>query len=651
MLRRSLCWPFGAALLIFPVTTVSAQTETAPTAEVEFVNARLAAGDGDYRSAVEAFERAVAAAPFDPYIRLEYARLLIRLGQYGRPSELRGKRIQTALEQLGAAEAAAGGRLDTLREIGLLYLDLAQEEAKAIEPAKRALELVRQSRPDDPETLLPLGQIYRAQGDLPKAVETLRATAAILPGNSWVQSLLGRVLAELAQQKQREGALDQAEQMLREALAAGSQEVEPKVLLADLLSRRGEHDEAATLLLSIDEASLRPDIRQRLVWELFLKGDLGRAAEQVGRFGPESAASGKTLQVLLEVAQGNPDKGAESLAAVLSRTPGNDGAIGAVVRALVATGRRAQAESFLTSLVARLDGEPGKAGLIAARLELADLALGRNAWETVEAVLSPLAKSDPVPPGGWRLLYADALSQLGRGLEALRFLPEIASAEVDATNAPQVAKRAEIQLRLGQDTEAARTLAVLSTRQDSGMVLQAARVYQRLARFAEALPLLGRVLEIDAGSIEARYFVGVAQERLGRRPEAVTAFRELLERSPDFAPALNYLGYMWTEKGENLEEALQLVRRAVALDPNNAAYLDSLGWAHFQLGQLESARGHLERAAELLPEDATVLEHLGDLYQKLGRTEDAIKVYRRSLELEGDHRENVQHKLRGLTNG
>ncbi len=113
----------------------------------------------------------------------------------------------------------------------------------------------------------------------------------------------------------------------------------------------------------------------------------------------------------------------------------------------------------------------------------------------------------------------------------------------------------------------------------------------------------------------------------------------MLELEPDFHAALNYLGYTFAEAGINLEEALTLASRAVALDPDNGAYVDSLGWAYFRLGRPEQARNYLERAARLEPEDATLHEHLGDVYVALGQMERARQAYQRALELEGDNAE------------
>ena len=96
---------------------------------------------------------------------------------------------------------------------------------------------------------------------------------------------------------------------------------------------------------------------------------------------------------------------------------------------------------------------------------------------------------------------------------------------------------------------------------------------------------------------------------------------------------LNYLGYMWAERGENLARALELIQKAVDLDPGNGAYLDSLGWTYFQLGKLDLARKSLQTAFELSPDDPTIEEHLGDLGEKLGEIGKARAHWKRALTL------------------
>ena len=95
---------------------------------------------------------------------------------------------------------------------------------------------------------------------------------------------------------------------------------------------------------------------------------------------------------------------------------------------------------------------------------------------------------------------------------------------------------------------------------------------------------------------------------------------------------LNYLGYMMADKGTHVEEALKLIRKAVELEPMNGAYLDSLGWAYFKLGQYELAEENLRQAVERDQTDPTVHEHLGDLYEKTGRIRLAAAQWELSLQ-------------------
>ena len=211
-----------------------------------------------------------------------------------------------------------------------------------------------------------------------------------------------------------------------------------------------------------------------------------------------------------------------------------------------------------------------------------------------------------------------------------------------------LAKEAEILLSLDRNEEALERLELLAAGGGERNTLLAVEVYQRLERYADSIPLLERVIETNPDSTQARFWLGASLERTGRDGEAVSMFEALLEIDPQFAPALNYLGYMWAEQGTHLDQALEMVTLAVALEPDNGAYVDSLGWAHFRLGQLEQARDHLERAAALVGEDAVVFEHLGDLYVAMGWPDKAREVYERALALEGENADAVRRKLADL---
>jgi Tfp pilus assembly protein PilF len=145
---------------------------------------------------------------------------------------------------------------------------------------------------------------------------------------------------------------------------------------------------------------------------------------------------------------------------------------------------------------------------------------------------------------------------------------------------------------------------------------------------------------------------GVVAERAGQHEAAVQHFLSCLEMDDRHAAALNYLGYLWAERGENLADAEKFIRRALAAEPDNAAYLDSLGWTLYQQGRYHEALEPLERAAKIssASPDPTIEEHLGDVCEKLGRHKEAVQAWERAAALEGAS-EGVAGKLQAARAG
>ena len=119
------------------------------------------------------------------------------------------------------------------------------------------------------------------------------------------------------------------------------------------------------------------------------------------------------------------------------------------------------------------------------------------------------------------------------------------------------------------------------------------------------------------------YFRGICFERAKDWPKAEDDFKKALELYPDQPLVLNYLGYSWVDQGVNLDEAFKMLRRAVELRPNDGYIVDSLGWAHFKLGQYPEATQTLERAVDLKPADPVLNDHLGDAYWRVNRKVEA----------------------------
>jgi tetratricopeptide (TPR) repeat protein len=137
-------------------------------------------------------------------------------------------------------------------------------------------------------------------------------------------------------------------------------------------------------------------------------------------------------------------------------------------------------------------------------------------------------------------------------------------------------------------------------------------------------------------------------ERAGRMADAERALRDVLAKDPQDANALNSLGYMLADHGQRLDEAVDLVQRALKIEPANPSFLDSLGWAYFQQGKLDLADPPLTQAAERLPASSAINDHLGDLRFKQERYADAAEAFERSLAGDGESidRTKVEKKAR-----
>ncbi len=181
----------------------------------------------------------------------------------------------------------------------------------------------------------------------------------------------------------------------------------------------------------------------------------------------------------------------------------------------------------------------------------------------------------------------------------------------------------------------------------------------RTYSFAKKHPLALEMYEAAQKEMKGRheelatedfYFsYGASAEQAGQFEKAAELLKKCIEIKPDEPQAYNYLGYMWTDRGEQLEEAGKLIQKAVELDAENAAYLDSLGWWYFKTGKFEDAQKHLSRAIEIMgasgEEDATVLDHLADTMEKLGKPDEALKLWKKAAKLESDIKEKIEKKI------
>lgn len=169
-------------------------------------------------------------------------------------------------------------------------------------------------------------------------------------------------------------------------------------------------------------------------------------------------------------------------------------------------------------------------------------------------------------------------------------------------------------------------------------------------RFEQALAAFQQGVRHNPSSPDLHFNLGTAYDKLDQFDEVVEAMNTALELDPEHADALNYLGYSYADRGINIEKALALTRRAVALKPNNGYYVDSLGWAFFKMGRLEDALKEIKRAATLVHDDPVIYEHLGEIYYKQDLIDQAIKAWQRSLQLDPGNEKLIERvRTRGLS--
>ena len=198
-----------------------------------------------------------------------------------------------------------------------------------------------------------------------------------------------------------------------------------------------------------------------------------------------------------------------------------------------------------------------------------------------------------------------------------------------------------------------------NTDTDRAVWLALGNMNTRLHRWKDAEEALNKATPLTTKKEDKIYLFflkGALADRQKHTDQAEQIFRQALELDPANAMTLNYLGYMLADKGIRLTEALKLIRKAVELEPMNGAFLDSLGWTYFKLGQYELAEENLRQAVERDQTDPTVHDHLGDLYEKTGRIRLAAAQWELSLaeysktpttDVEPGDVAKVQHKLEG----
>jgi tetratricopeptide (TPR) repeat protein len=175
-----------------------------------------------------------------------------------------------------------------------------------------------------------------------------------------------------------------------------------------------------------------------------------------------------------------------------------------------------------------------------------------------------------------------------------------------------------------------------------------AQVYSEANRGAQAVKTLQDAQTKFPNETSITFELGAVLDRQKKFAESEAVFRQLISKNPENAAALNYLGYMLAERGERLNESVDYLKRALAIEPDNGSYLDSIGWAYFKGGKFDLALEQLKRAADMLTTNSVVQDHYADVLFRVGRYDDAIAAWNKALSGDNDSidRGDIDRKIK-----
>ena len=177
------------------------------------------------------------------------------------------------------------------------------------------------------------------------------------------------------------------------------------------------------------------------------------------------------------------------------------------------------------------------------------------------------------------------------------------------------------------------------------LYLMLSSVYETRKDYSKAMEVVREGLDQDEKNIELIYRLGVLLDKTGDKTSCIEQMKSILEIDPNHADSLNYIGYTYAEQGIKLDEAMELIQKALRAKPDTGYIIDSLGWVYFQKGLYDEAVEYLEKAVNLMPDDPTINEHVGDAYLKKKKYKKALSHYKKALSLKPPDEKKLKEKI------
>ncbi len=588
----------------------------------------------DYVSrAISEFKQAIADDPDSLFLHVQLGDLYWRAG---RTNDALGEAqhvLQTNPNDLGAHQLLASIYLHDLGEN-----ESQQGQKQTLEKTIHEYEAITRINPSDTRSTIMLGRLYGLDNQSEKAEATFKKVLVNNPDSGSALNYLGKLYIDQEQYPEAISFLEKIPEAQRGPATLG--------MLGLAYSETGDYTRAVTnfkAALEMDPEDV--DVRRKYAEALMRSGKITEARsefEKVLKVNPQDGVSYLRL-AQIDQAAGNFDAASKELTQAGNLLPGDLEVAFQEAQLQSSLGNSDQAIAILKQILAQTASPNGR--------YTGDDASNRATFlERLGLIYRSQEKYDQAI-AAFRQIVDLGESQAPRGegliVETLQLEGKHPEAFQEATNALNKFPKSRSLILLhatllgeqGHVNEAVsqlRDLVKASGGHDAEVELAIVQVYSQAKRYREAQAELEKMLlepGLAASDREsAQFYLGSVYERQKKYDQAEHQFKSVLAADPLNSAAFNYLGYMMADRGVELDQSVEYIKKALQLEPNNAAYLDSLGWAYYKMARYDLARPPLEKAAKLLSNDPTVLEHLGHLYLKMGNQTGAAAEWKRALQ-------------------
>ncbi len=583
---------------------------------------------GEYvTKAIDHYRLALKADPSAAFITEELAELYIQTNK-----------LRDALTETEEAVRNNPEDLNMRRLLARIYTRLVGDTQQGkvneeyLKKAIEQFEKIGEKSPKDPQTWLMLGRLHKVAQNSPEAEKAFKKALEIDPENEEILTGLAMTYADVGDTKA-------AADLLKRATEKNPSPRTLAALAAAYEQLRDYPSAAAALRKALELSPQNGEIKRGLAQNLLFAEKYDEALDLFNQLVAEEPRDAQAWMRISQIHRQKKDfaKAREASRKAVEADPNSMEVRFNEVSLLEAEGKTTEAIDQLKSLLSttsKRNYNPGERNNRIVLLERLGF-LQRGAEQYTQALET------------FRQIPALDEDQGARAavhvIETLRQSRDIPNAFEEAKTAREkypkdrgvVSMYAFLAADSGKTAEAERAAReLLGGKPDRESYVSLAQIYERTKNYAEMAKALDEAekLSDDQEEKENIFFMrGAMFEKTKNFDGAEAEFRKVLSSNPGNSSALNYLGYMLADRNVRLKEAHEMISKAVDQEPNNGAYLDSLGWVLYRMNRLPEAEDYLKRAIVRTGKDPTVHDHLGDVYFKQGNLKDAVTQWQRSL--------------------